>query len=121
MSTRSEDTLGALSDDELRVIDAYCRAANYLSVGQIYLLDNPLLREPIQPEDVKPRLLGHRARHPASTSLTSISTGRSGPASSTRSTLLAPATAAMAWLRKPTSRAPTARSTRMSGVTSRAA
>src|SRR5919201_1773127 len=47
------------SDDELRRIDAYWRAANYLSVGQIYLLDNPLLREPLRPEHVKPRLLGH--------------------------------------------------------------
>jgi xylulose-5-phosphate/fructose-6-phosphate phosphoketolase len=45
--------------DELRLLDAYWRAANYLSVGQIYLLDNPLLREPILPEHVKPRLLGH--------------------------------------------------------------
>jgi xylulose-5-phosphate/fructose-6-phosphate phosphoketolase len=49
----------ALDDDELRRLDAYWRAANYLSVGQIYLLDNPLLREPLQPEHVKPRLLGH--------------------------------------------------------------
>ena len=48
-----------LSPDELARIDAYWRAANYLSVGQIYLLDNPLLREPLQPEHVKPRLLGH--------------------------------------------------------------
>ena len=48
-----------LAPDELRRIDAYWRAANYLSVGQIYLLDNPLLREPLQPEHVKPRLLGH--------------------------------------------------------------
>jgi xylulose-5-phosphate/fructose-6-phosphate phosphoketolase len=45
--------------DELQLIDAYWRAANYLSVGQIYLLDNPLLREPLRPEHVKPRLLGH--------------------------------------------------------------
>ena len=45
--------------DDLRLIDAYWRAANYLSVGQIYLLDNPLLREPLQAEQVKPRLLGH--------------------------------------------------------------
>jgi xylulose-5-phosphate/fructose-6-phosphate phosphoketolase len=45
--------------DELRLLDAYWRAANYLSVGQIYLLDNPLLREPLEPEHVKPRLLGH--------------------------------------------------------------
>jgi xylulose-5-phosphate/fructose-6-phosphate phosphoketolase len=44
---------------ELQLLDAYWRAANYLSVGQIYLLDNPLLREPLRPEHVKPRLLGH--------------------------------------------------------------
>ncbi len=48
-----------LSAEELRRIDAYWRAANYLSVGQIYLLDNPLLRRPLAPEHVKPRLLGH--------------------------------------------------------------
>src|SRR6266568_5740580 len=48
-----------LSEDQLRTINAYWRAANYLSVGQIYLLDNPLLREPLRPEHVKPRLLGH--------------------------------------------------------------
>ena len=50
---------GPLSQEGLRRIDAYWRAANYLSVGQIYLLDNPLLREPLRPEHVKPRLLGH--------------------------------------------------------------
>ena len=48
-----------MSDNELRLIDAYWRAANYLSVGQIYLLNNPLLREPLAVEHVKPRLLGH--------------------------------------------------------------
>jgi xylulose-5-phosphate/fructose-6-phosphate phosphoketolase len=48
-----------LSPEELRLLDAYWRAANYLSVGQIYLLSNPLLRELLQPEHVKPRLLGH--------------------------------------------------------------
>jgi xylulose-5-phosphate/fructose-6-phosphate phosphoketolase len=48
-----------LSDTELQLIDAYWRAANYLSVGQIYLLANPLLRQPLSPEHVKPRLLGH--------------------------------------------------------------
>jgi xylulose-5-phosphate/fructose-6-phosphate phosphoketolase len=48
-----------LAPDELRAIDAWWRAANYLSVGQIYLLANPLLREPLGPEHVKPRLLGH--------------------------------------------------------------
>ena len=45
--------------DELDALDAYWRAANYLSVGQIYLLDNALLREPLRAEHVKPRLLGH--------------------------------------------------------------
>jgi xylulose-5-phosphate/fructose-6-phosphate phosphoketolase len=50
---------GPLTDEELRLLDAYWRAANYLSVGQIYLLDNPLLRESLEPEHVKPRLLGH--------------------------------------------------------------
>jgi len=48
-----------LSSDELAKIHAYWRAANYLSVGQIYLMDNPLLREPLTLEHVKPRLLGH--------------------------------------------------------------
>ena len=48
-----------LSDRELALVDAYWRAANYVSVGQIYLLDNPLLREPLQLRHVKPRLLGH--------------------------------------------------------------
>lgn len=47
------------NDDELRKIDAYWRAANYLSVGQIYLMSNPLLREPLSREQIKPRLLGH--------------------------------------------------------------
>jgi xylulose-5-phosphate/fructose-6-phosphate phosphoketolase len=49
----------ALSATELASVDAYWRAANYLSVGQIYLLDNPLLHEPLQPQHIKPRLLGH--------------------------------------------------------------
>jgi xylulose-5-phosphate/fructose-6-phosphate phosphoketolase len=48
-----------LTGDEVALIDAYWRAANYLSVGQIYLLDNPLLREPLRIEHIKPRLLGH--------------------------------------------------------------
>ncbi|MCL6538467.1 MAG: phosphoketolase family protein, partial [Acidothermus sp.] len=48
-----------LSDDEVERIDAYFRAANYLSACQVYLLDNPLLREPLRPEHIKPRLLGH--------------------------------------------------------------
>ncbi|WP_433603963.1 phosphoketolase family protein [Dactylosporangium sp. CA-139114] len=50
---------GVLDRDRLERLDAWWRAANYLSVGQIYLLDNPLLREPLSPEHIKPRLLGH--------------------------------------------------------------
>ncbi|PLR39507.1 phosphoketolase [Chimaeribacter californicus] len=52
-------TSPALDDQTLSLIDRYWRAANYLSVGQIYLLDNPLLREPLAAEHIKPRLLGH--------------------------------------------------------------
>lgn len=48
-----------VSSDEISKLDAYWRAANYLSVGQIYLMDNPLLREPLRLQHVKPRLLGH--------------------------------------------------------------
>ena len=59
-SARSVDTgAGPLDQEQLERIHAWWRAANYLSVGQIYLMDNPLLREPLRPEHVKPRLLGH--------------------------------------------------------------
>jgi xylulose-5-phosphate/fructose-6-phosphate phosphoketolase len=57
--TATKPTTEPLSEETLRLMDAWWRAANYLSVGQIYLLDNPLLREPLKPEHVKPRLLGH--------------------------------------------------------------
>jgi xylulose-5-phosphate/fructose-6-phosphate phosphoketolase len=53
------ETGGPLSADELKKINAYWRAANYLSVGQIYLFDNPLLKQPLELKHVKPRLLGH--------------------------------------------------------------
>jgi xylulose-5-phosphate/fructose-6-phosphate phosphoketolase len=56
MTTTSSDVL---DEAQLTAINAWWRAANYLSVGQIYLLDNPLLREPLKPEHIKPRLLGH--------------------------------------------------------------
>src|ERR1700753_1372937 len=59
MSPETSTEPATLSNDELNLIDAYWRAANYLSVGQIYLLDNPLLAEPLAAEHVKPRLLGH--------------------------------------------------------------
>jgi len=57
--TTTPTATAPLAPDELRRIDAYWRAANYLSVGQIYLLDNPLLRRELVAEDIKPRLLGH--------------------------------------------------------------
>jgi len=50
---------GPLPQEELELMNAYWRAANYLCVGQIYLYDNPLLKRPLMPEDIKPRLLGH--------------------------------------------------------------
>jgi xylulose-5-phosphate/fructose-6-phosphate phosphoketolase len=57
MGVRTADRV--LGDDELAAIDVYWRAANYVSVGQIYLMDNPLLRDALRPEHIKPRLLGH--------------------------------------------------------------
>jgi xylulose-5-phosphate/fructose-6-phosphate phosphoketolase len=57
--TAAKAAAKALSEQELSLIDAWWRAANYLSVGQIYLMDNPLLRQPLQREHIKPRLLGH--------------------------------------------------------------
>ena len=51
--------MATLTDDQVRELDLWFRAANYLSVGQIYLLDNPLLERPLEREDIKPRLLGH--------------------------------------------------------------
>ncbi|MGX9890975.1 phosphoketolase family protein [Streptomyces sp. NPDC002276] len=63
--TTVEDQHGtALSDDELRALDAHWRAANYLAAGQIYLMANPLLTEPLKPEHIKPRLLGHWGTSP---------------------------------------------------------
>src|ERR1035437_211177 len=61
MKTKNEPAgaVAALSPELLRRLEAYWRAANYLSVGQIYLYDNPLLKEPLTLKHVKPRLLGH--------------------------------------------------------------
>ena len=56
-----------LTADELRKIDAYWRACNYLCVGMLYLLENPLLREPLKPEHIKNRLLGHWGSDPGQT------------------------------------------------------
>jgi xylulose-5-phosphate/fructose-6-phosphate phosphoketolase len=58
-SVKLPSPAGPLSSEELQKIHAYWRAANYLSVGQIYLYKNPLLREPLKLGHTKPRLLGH--------------------------------------------------------------
>jgi xylulose-5-phosphate/fructose-6-phosphate phosphoketolase len=63
MTSTSTATTG-LATRRLQAMDAYWRAANYLTVGQIYLQDNPLLREPLRPEHIKPRLLGHWGTSP---------------------------------------------------------
>jgi xylulose-5-phosphate/fructose-6-phosphate phosphoketolase len=73
MSVAKEATKGksqgvqALSADELRKIDAYWRACNYLCVGMLYLVENPLLREPLKVEHIKNRLLGHWGSDPGQT------------------------------------------------------
>jgi xylulose-5-phosphate/fructose-6-phosphate phosphoketolase len=61
----AERTAGDQGTVQLDVVDGWWRAANYLSVGQIYLLDNPLLERPLEPSDIKPRLLGHWGTTPA--------------------------------------------------------
>jgi xylulose-5-phosphate/fructose-6-phosphate phosphoketolase len=63
---------GPLPADVLEKTDAYWRAANYLSVGQLYLYDNPLLKKPLELAHVKPLVVGHWARRPARISSTSI-------------------------------------------------
>ena len=59
-----QDALATPTADEVAVMDAWWRANNYLTVGQIYLLDNPLLREPLSSDHIKPRLLGHWGTSP---------------------------------------------------------
>ena len=59
MKKSSAQIAKPLGPDLLRKVDAWWRAANYLSVGQTYLYDNPLLKEPLKKEHVKPRLVGH--------------------------------------------------------------
>src|SRR5579871_6725580 len=62
--TRSTISASPLSPDELAKTETYWRACNYLSLGMIYLLDNPLLAEPLRPEQIKNRLLGHWGSSP---------------------------------------------------------
>jgi xylulose-5-phosphate/fructose-6-phosphate phosphoketolase len=64
INLRTDKVTGTLSGEELRKIDAYWRACNYLAAGMIYLRDNPLLRKPLKPEHIKIRLLGHWGASP---------------------------------------------------------
>nr|WP_231121679.1 hypothetical protein [Motilibacter peucedani] len=64
MTTALDQDLATITDDEVATLDAWWRAANYLTIGQIYLQANPLLREPLSPEHIKPRLLGHWGTSP---------------------------------------------------------
>ena len=103
-----------------RRLDAWLRAANYLSVGQIYLLDNPLLRTPLSRDDVKPRLLGHWGTTPGpELPLRPPQPGDQGPRASRRSTSPDRATAGRAWWPTPTSTAPTPSTTPTSPETPR--
>src|ERR1700737_1308666 len=103
--------------EELRRIDASWRAANYLSVGQIYLVDNPLLREPLRLEHVKPRLLGHWGTTPG-LNLIYVHLNRVIKARDpTRMSASGPGTAAPASSPTPTWKARTARSTPTSART----
>jgi len=61
---RQASASGPLTAEQVQAMQRYWQAANYLTVGQIYLQDNPLLRRPLQPEDIKPRLLGHWGTSP---------------------------------------------------------
>ena len=72
-----------LSSSDFSSMDAWWRAANYLSVGQIYLLDNPLLREPLELKHIKPRLLGHWGTTPGLNFSMCISIASSKRATST--------------------------------------
>ena len=109
-----------LDGEELRRLHAYWRAANYLSVGQIYLLDNPLLREPLRVEHVKPRLLGHWGTTPG-LNFVYAHMNRAIRARDLNAIYLAgPGHGGPGWWRTPTSRAPTARSIPRSAATRKA-
>lgn len=103
-----------IDEEELSALDAHWRAANYLAVGQIYLMSNPLLTEPLTPEHVKPRLLGHWGTSPGlnlvHTHLNRVVKARNLDAIC----VWGPVTAGRPWWRTPGWRAVTPRRTRTS-------
>ncbi len=103
---QTETLASTLSPELLHRMNAYWRAANYLSVGQIYLYDNPLLKEPLKLSHVKPLVVGHWARRPARISSMCISTVSSRSMTWICFTLLVPGTAALRLWATYTSKAP---------------
>ena len=103
-----------LSNAERSLIDAYWRAANYLSVGQIYLYDNPLLKEPLTKEHIKPRLLGHWGTTPGLNFIYVHLNRLIKKHDLDMIYITGPGHGGPAWSRTPISRGPTARSTRTS-------
>ena len=109
---REPTAVGPLSPELLDQMQRYWQAANYLTVAQIYLLDNPLLREPLRPEHVKPRLLGHWGTSPG-LSLIYVQLNRLIKERDANVIYLAgPGHGGPALVATPTSRAPTRRSIR---------
>ncbi len=94
------------NDRDLDLVDRYWRAANYLSVGQVYLLDNALLREPLRPEHIKPRLLGHWGTTPGLNFIYAHLNGYRAHDLNINNVLAAPATEDRAWSPIPDPKAP---------------
>ena len=113
-------TSAALSNDERTLIDAYWRAANYLSVGQIYLYDNPLLKQPLTKEHIKPRLLGHWGTTPGLNFIYAHLNRLIKKHGLDMIYVTGPDMAVRAWSRMPISKAPIARSIPISPRTKRA-
>ena len=109
----------ALSDQERTLMDAYWRAANYLSVGQIYLYDNPLLKEPLAKEHIKPRLLGHWGTTPGLNFIYVHLNRLIKKHDLDMIYITGPGHGGPAWSRTPISRAPIAKSIRTSPPTRR--
>ena len=102
--------LERLTPGGLASLDAWWRAANYLTIGQIYLKDNALLRHQLTPEHIKPRLLGHWGTSPGLSFVYAHVSRLISVTRSTRSTLRGRDTAARRWWRPPGWKEPTARS-----------
>ena len=111
MSPNDEAGMASSPADQLEQVDVYLRAANYLAAGQIYLMDNALLRRPLVPEDVKPRLLGHWGTSPGLNFLYAhLSRVDQGSATSVPSSSADRGTADPRWWPIPGLRGPTASS-----------